>query len=168
MILLAALSNTSSLSSLVGSLTINLLLPLPIVVTITASGSWLEMNMGLLIKEKVVCRGAGTGYCCVLRDVWLTIAPGGDSFSSFFGRGISAQIHGSISFGITSSARTLPLCQERVCITSQVSESRIPTVPLVVPIKTFLPHATSVDTWNLTSPSVCVCVCVCVCVRCVC
>ena len=74
--------------------------------------------------------------------------------SSFFGKGISEQIQGSTSFGMTRRVLTLSLCQERALRRALVSESNMPTTPLVVPTRIFLPAATNVATWNVTSSSV--------------
>ena len=74
--------------------------------------------------------------------------------SSFFGKGISEQIQGSTSFGMTRRVLTLSLCQERALRRALVSESNMPTTPLVVPTRIFLPAATKVATWNVTSSSV--------------
>ena len=74
--------------------------------------------------------------------------------SSFFGKGISEQMQGSTSFGMTRRVLTLSLCQERALRRALVSESNMPTTPLVVPTRIFLPAVTNVATWNVTSSSV--------------
>ena len=74
--------------------------------------------------------------------------------SSFFGKGISEQIQGSTSFGMTRRVLTLSLCQERALRRALVSESNMPTTPLVVPTRIFLPAVTNVATWNVMSSSV--------------
>ena len=65
---------------------------------------------------------------------------------SFSGKGISEQMQGSISLGITNSVLTFSLCQESELRRPLVSESKIPTTPLVVPTRIFLPAVTSVAT----------------------
>ena len=115
------------------SFAINVFLPFPTLVIITASGS--RLGMYFILSHVDDCP-------CDLRRFWLDLL---DSYC-FSLYGISAQIQCSASLGSTNSACTFPVCQEKDFMRLQVSELNTPTVPPLVPTKSFCPYALRAST----------------------